>query len=1061
MRNIVFLLLVLSININAGIADFQPEPFQSKYLKAKELYEKDRFGPAKKLFEMLVKQNNSYEIEVLCQYYIALCSYQLKDKNTEYNIDHFLIAHSDHKLSEKIRFVKGKYKFSQKKFQESIFLFSQVDEQQLNNDELLELRFKTAYAHFYRKDFQNALKNFIEIRDIPSPYYYPSNYYIAYMSYYEKDYDEALNSFYKVNVSKLYKKVVPYYIAQIYFIKGKYEQVIEYATPLLKNPNFKYALETTYLVGKSFFNTDAYYEALPYLKDYIKNAPKLIPSDIYNLGFSYYKVKNQKKAIEYLKQITDNKDSLAQNANYIMANAFLELGEKRNAKAAFFKTKQIELDKELTELASFNHAKMCYDLELFESSINDMQSFLDKYPDSKFGAEAKEMLSQMFLKTNSYQKAINIIETIESPSPKIDAAYQRVCYLRALELFKSNDASESIKYFKKSISNPLDKNLNAATYYWLGEVAYHNGRYTDAQTYMNRFLELYELTTGLNYNESPAFAYYTLGYTYYKSGAYNDALLYFEKSDKEFKKTSQSNKRSKVYLKTFPDVLLRSADCNFLIKNYKRSADYYTQVIEANFSGRDYALFQKAILYGLGLNADPTKKIAQLELLLKDYSWSLYADDANFEIADTYFNIGDFDKAIESFNKTISSYQGSQYHRKSLLKLALINFNKDNFPEAEANCIYLLNQFPNSEEIKEVVHILKDIYIENGDPDGFLELSSKYQNINLSLEAQDSIMYYAAESQYIKQSCDAAIELFGKYLDHYPLGYFAINAHYYRSQCLINDKLYHKAKTDLEYVIKKGHSKYNETALSQLASIYHHQESDWSSALKAYSQLYISAESKNNKFDATKGLVHCYYNLNDYNNCLSFSKQLLKNENLKIDNEPWLDYYMAKSYLGLNQLDTAYLLFDSLGQTNDNSYGIEAKYWKALIHFEKGEYDTSKTLCFDFISNVPSSEYWRVKCFILLADLFAIENNNYQAKATLESILENYEGKELRFLAQTKLDSIISEDQKEALPIIPKDSLDQEEFIIEDSSIYIEYDTVIMNNGDTILIETEMESDED
>ena len=112
MRNIVFLLLVLSININAGIVDFQPDLFQSRYLKAKELYEKERFGPSKKLFEKLANQNNSYEIEVLCQYYIALCSYQLRDKNTEYNIDHFLLTHSDHKLSEKLRFVKGKYKFA-------------------------------------------------------------------------------------------------------------------------------------------------------------------------------------------------------------------------------------------------------------------------------------------------------------------------------------------------------------------------------------------------------------------------------------------------------------------------------------------------------------------------------------------------------------------------------------------------------------------------------------------------------------------------------------------------------------------------------------------------------------------------------------------------------------------------------------------------------------------------------------------------------------------------------------------------------------------------------------
>ena len=104
------------------------------------------------------------------RYYIALCNYALKDKNTSNVIDDFLRDYPDHKLSEKLRFTKGKYKFDRKKYRASIQLFSMVDEKQLNNEELLELHFKRGYAHFYFKEFQNALTHFIEIRDIPSKY---------------------------------------------------------------------------------------------------------------------------------------------------------------------------------------------------------------------------------------------------------------------------------------------------------------------------------------------------------------------------------------------------------------------------------------------------------------------------------------------------------------------------------------------------------------------------------------------------------------------------------------------------------------------------------------------------------------------------------------------------------------------------------------------------------------------------------------------------------------------------------------------------------------------------
>tara|TARA_B100000683_G_C12500560_1_gene557577 strand:- start:211 stop:3411 length:3201 start_codon:yes stop_codon:yes gene_type:complete len=1064
MKKSIFLLLALCLNISAFCNDgIEPNAFQSRYLKAKELYEQERYGPAKKVFEQLVSNfNDGYnhlELNTLSRYYIALCNYALKDKNTSNVIDDFLRDYPDHKLSEKLRFTKGKYKFDRKKYRASIQLFSMVDEKQLNNEELLELHFKRGYAHFYFKEFQNALTHFIEIRDIPSKYYYPCNYYIAYISYYNKDYDEALNSFYRVNVSKLYKKVVPYYIAQIYFIKGQYDKVIDYAMPLLKNPNFKYALETTYLVGKSYFNTEDYHEALPYLRDYIKNAPKLIPTDIYNLGYSYYKVNNHTKAIKWLKQISDNKDSLSQNANYIIANAFLAENKQRDARAAFYKTKQINEDASLTEVAAYNHAKMSYELKLYEPAITDMTAFLDTYSESAYQKEGKELLSQMFIYTNNYQNAINVIESIEKPSPAVEEAYQRVCYLRAIELYKSNDASSSIKYFKKSLIQPLDKNLNASTYYWLGEVSYLNKRYKEAQDYFNRFLEIYPLANNLPINERPSFAYYALAYTYYRSGSFKDALVYFEKSISAFKTYSEEEKRNKLYLKTYPDVLLRAADCNFLVKNYRESMAYYSELIDGNYSDRDYAIFQTAILYGLGGNANPKKKIETLKVLLKDYSWSMYADDASFELGDTYFNNNQLDNAIDQFNKTIKDFGGSNYHRKALLKLALINYNKEDLISAESYCKNLLDQFPNSDETKEVVHILKDIYIQNGDPDGFLKLNESYSGINLSLEAQDSIMYYAAENQYIQQSCQKAIELFTKYLDHYPLGYFALNAHYYKAQCLLNDGQHQAAINNLEFVLEQGGSKYKETALTQLASIYHHENEDWTKALQLYSQLYIGTSNKTNKTKAIEGIIAANYNLKDYKNCLVYCEQLISDSSLNISNDAWLLYVMGQSYLNLNNLDTAYIYLDSLSKNHDIEQAVEGKYWMAYINFQKGEYETAKTQCFDFISNESSEEYWRVKSFILLADLFAIEKNNYQAKATLESILDNYDGEDLRQIAKVKLDSIISEEQKEALPIIPKDSLINEPFIVEDSSIYMEYDTIIMNNGDTILIETEIEKD--
>ena len=49
-------------------------------------------------------------------------------------------------------------------------------------------------------------------------------------------------------------------------------------------------------------------------------------------------------------------------------------------------------------------------------------------------------------------------------------------------------------------------------------------------------------------------------------------------------------------------------------------------------------------------------------------------------------------------------------------------------------------------------------------------------------------------------------------------------------------------------------------------------------------------------------------------------------------------------------------------------------------------------LCFQNNKEIPAHPYWLVKSFILLADIYAEKGNLFQAKATLQSIVDNYKG---------------------------------------------------------------------
>ena len=90
-----------------------------------------------------------------------------------------------------------------------------------------------------------------------------------------------------------------------------------------------------------------------------------------------------------------------------------------------------------------------------------------------------------------------------------------------------------------------------------------------------------------------------------------------------------------------------------------------------------------------------------------------------------------------------------------------------------------------------------------------------------------------------------------------------------------------------------------------------------------------------------------------------------------------------------------------------------------------------------------SSDHFIAKAFILLADIYVIQKNDFQAKATLESIIENHEGEDLINVARKKWELIVEretlknstqkEESQSYIEISEEEfDYDLEEFLIEE-----------------------------
>jgi len=72
--------------------------------------------------------------------------------------------------------------------------------------------------------------------------------------------------------------------------------------------------------------------------------------------------------------------------------------------------------------------------------------------------------------------------------------------------------------------------------------------------------------------------------------------------------------------------------------------------------------------------------------------------------------------------------------------------------------------------------------------------------------------------------------------------------------------------------------------------------------------------------------------------------------------------------------------------------GAESSYRIAEIYFKKDELKQAESQSWDVIKKKPASDYWIAKSYLLIADIYEAQSDWFQAKATLQSVIENYKG---------------------------------------------------------------------
>ena len=82
-------------------------------------------------------------------------------------------------------------------------------------------------------------------------------------------------------------------------------------------------------------------------------------------------------------------------------------------------------------------------------------------------------------------------------------------------------------------------------------------------------------------------------------------------------------------------------------------------------------------------------------------------------------------------------------------------------------------------------------------------------------------------------------------------------------------------------------------------------------------------------------------------------------------------------------------LYKELASEVKTRQGAEAAYYVIESLFEGGDLDATEKAVFAFSEREPDS-YWLAKAFILLGDVYVRKGDNFQARATYQSVADGY-----------------------------------------------------------------------
>ena len=478
------------------------------------------------------------------------------------------------------------------------------------------------------------------------------------------------------------------------------------------------------------------------------------------LGESYYQQGEYEKAIEAFKEAMPYLDEdLTSKAVYLIAESYNYLNRYEQASTYYRQYINRNKGTDRVRIAHYGLGWVYHKQQIYHWAA-------DAFDKAARGGDELARKALYYKAVNEklgsrYDRAIATFRTFGDTYDRglwIEEAY----YEWAITAYEMGIYSEAIEVLLDLVRG--DRNLDWAdkVYTLLGEAYFANKEYTRA---IQAFEQAEELT-----DVDPAVkrqARFQKAWVQFRNQAYKQAQPIFEDVHEEAPDTRLG-----------AEALFWSADSYFHLRQYGPASVRFSKFVDQHTNHE----LAGAARYSLGWSyfnmGAYFKAIDPFEAFLENYdppSISLYPYDTDtiLRLGDSYYAIGQYDKAIEVYNKAIGAEPGGDY---AMFQVANCYYRDERTYEAVTTFRRVLRIYPYSRLREQAQYNIAYIYLNTGNYtqaiNEFRTVINKYPNTSWAARSQ----YNIGDAYYNAGNYEQAVDAYKKLLEEYPRSDYLIEA---------------------------------------------------------------------------------------------------------------------------------------------------------------------------------------------------------------------------------------------------------------------------------------------